>query len=952
MIKKRYKYLIILSLSLLMTSFPAFYFMYNNNVYAQSKKKSGGAKKSATKKSARAGSTTKKKSGGAKKSTTKKSARAGSTTKAGSGGGSRGSTGGSARAGTTTVSRGAPSGGSARSGTTVRVSGGSSPRTAASLLGKTTTYKSSAGDKSENSCMYAYVNCMDSMIPYVLKKNPFLNADAAVTDLMTKDKPFRCIFATGDYSEKNLKISKGKISFKRPDEEESASTSIVGGGLGSLGGFATDANADKQKVIQDWAATGLYKQYNYFCDEKDNTLCEYSFKDSDKFFASQKSTSYYMDIYARIKGGCSNGTMDWDAEGDQAQLSKDCKATDGRWYKPETLKMTDMNSDLMASLGFSEGGSGGKCYSNDSNDACLNKGRTMDNGRCLIKEATEENCVKTFGGNWERTKEFSFAINISPPSMTLNSEEEFKNASNICFTGVDFANAETVKSKRIEQFKQALSAKNVDSEIIDAITAPSEADNKGYIEILAECGQYRENLETFYQTGVWKAADGTENNDSGFTSAPANCAQYQLSLQGVRQKWKGQATEAITEGARALERKMKEDEAKELQSDLKTNLMVANMTNEIFKTCLGDFKTCLKSSCGDGYKNCVTEDGLVKSLLTDAALTCYPSYKICMDTTTKTLDKSNMSPQMQKIIIDLDAQKMSEMAMDTVKAQLSEEYVNKLTKSCTDAGGFVYANMCGIMIFDTKNTSTEALNRYIVSVAARYSGDCSDKGKKNGKCNLVSEAKEEEQQVGTTKSSMSKNSGIAIPGVSFNCDINQKTNTATGGAVASSVTCTSANNDKSVTSGSQSSTASGTQVGGAFSPDKVKSSTATTSCNVTSEINVIYQGGDGDFTIKGACSGISPFIPSGWENVVGNTYGKGEKCFPTRMIVDAGGATTSQTTALQQFMDQLKKAEVVDKETGKTTNPCTPAGYIENEIDIMFKNDWQKIFANTTNTAE
>ena len=642
-----------------------------------------------------------------------------------------------------------------------------------------------AGDKQVSMCMYAYVNCMDAMIGYILKKNPYLDTDKAVADMMSKDKPFRCVFATGNYNKANeISIKNGKIEFV-PTEKDSADEKIsVVDGLVSGN---NKINQAKSPVI-DWAANALYKKYNYFCSEKDNTVCEYDFGANNKYFASKQATAYYMDIYSRIKGGCSNGSVDWvDEDGDEEELKNSCKSTEGRWYKPNSLKMTDMNNELMGELGFSSN-TKGKCYSSENKDACIASGRIWEVNKCFIEAATtKEQCEdqKMFNATWERQKEWSFAVNVPPPSMTLNSGEEFAIASNMCFVGA--TDVAVIKSKKIKVFKENLHMKGIPDNVINSIVEAQDGDKAGYVDVLSKCGEYRENLEDYYQSGMWpeKGSDQTSSKsnktlDEFFVTAPKSCEQYELSLKSVRQTWKGKTTEAITETAKELERKMKTDEVKDLKADLNVNMQVAQMSNEIYKQCLGEFRSCINKNCGKNYSKCVSTEGLNKSTMTDVGLLCYPGYKICMDTTSKTLDTSQMSPQLRKIVMEMDTTKMSEMAMNSVKESLKEEYNKIMGDSCASAGGFFYGGMCGIMFMDIKMNSTASVNEVILNIAARGEGDCSDKGRKKGKCTQVKK-ETVKQKTGSTTEEKTEKMGVALPGVSFTYNKTQSKSTANGG---------------------------------------------------------------------------------------------------------------------------------------------------------------------------
>jgi len=870
----------------------------------------------------------------------------------------------SARSGSMSMRRGVRSTG--RSGSLVgSPSSAKTPESANSNQNVKTTppdkFASVSGDKKVSMCMYAYVNCMDAMIGYVLKKNPYLDTDKAVSDMISKDKPFRCVFATGNYDKNDeVSIKGGRIEYINENSESEKNNNAIP----ELAGMFSGSSSAQQPSISDWAANALYKKYNYFCTEKDNTICEYDFSANNKYFASKQSTAYYMDIYSRIKGGCSNGSVEWSNEEDgedEGELSNSCKSTEGRWYKPNSLKMTDMNNDLMSELGFSST-SGGRCFSSENRDACIASGRKWEVNKCLIEAAeTKEQCEdpKMFNATWEKKKEWSFAVNVPPPSMTLNSGEEFGIASNMCFVGA--TEDKIIKSKRLQTFRNNLKMKGIPNKVIDSIVEPQNGDNAGFVDVLSKCGDYRENLEDYYQNGVWpeKGEDQADPKakkklDEFFVTAPKSCSQYELSLKSVRQTWKGKTTEAITENARELERKMKTEEVKDLKADLNVNLQVAQMSNEIYKQCLGEFKSCVNKNCGKNYGKCVSTNGLNKSIMTDVGLLCYPGYKICMDTTSKTLDTSQMSPQLRKIVMEMDATKMSEMAMDSLKEALKEEYNKIMGKSCADAGGYFYAGMCGIMFVDIQSSSTESVNEIMMTIVEQAGGfiedpNCSNKDKKKGKCHMIEQekkTKKETQKVGNTKSSEKKKSGIALPGVSFKYNKSSAKNTASGGSrsgedVTTSVRCEL--NGKSEFADSRVADGNGIETGSGEGDVESWDAKAKSTCEITEDVAVVMQDKDGEVVTKLASKGIAPFIPAGWSNIVEQSH-LGEKNDQTCFASNKMKMSSSTEDPLSLLLKDLKLTEEKSKRTGAVINRCTPKGYMDHEVEQMFENDWKKVF--------
>ena len=955
-------FIVFISLLLIYSGFVADKFIGLNEAQAQVKKKTtkkSSAKKSTTKKSARAGSTTKKssakksttkksaragsttKKSSAKKSTTKKSARAGSTTKKSTAKKStakKSTTKKSARAGTTTVKRAGTSSSSkssARAGTTVRVAGGSSRPstgsfTAAPKVTGTYTATGAVGNSNKAQCIYAYVNCMDALIGYALNKNPFLGADKTVKNLVGTDKPFRCIFAGANYSKyqpdpiEGYNILDGKVDLGEFDVKEDTLMPMQ------------KAETIKMKV-SEYLPTLIYKKYNYFCEESDIRNCNYSAEGHSKYMATEKSIAYYMDVISRIRGGCSNGFVDWptDEEGetDTSQLKdleKECKASGGRWNEPNSLKMVDMSSNIMSDLGANQKG---KCYTPDTQDQCAVAQREWDpnagdNGKCIAK-LTATLCQSN-GFTWEIEKEWTFAINTPPPSMTLDPNEEFTWASGACFTGVDFKDANMVKSKRLKEIEKALTQKGISEDIVADLINKGPDGEDPYIDILVECADVKENLEKYYMTGKWKEdcttapdpakCNGEETTDENFVTPYKSCLQYEEALKAARVDWKGQATEAIAENGRELERKMKEEEAKALQSDLKTNLTVASMANEVFKQCLGEFKGCMEPICGNGYANCVspTQGGIVASKLLDVGTSCYPAYKICMDTVGKTLNVNNMSPQLKSIVLDIqqNPQKMQELAIESVKSSLGEEYENALKKTCEEAGGFYDNGVCGAGIVSNNSLTT----KFKQSISNYKEGKDKNGKAENGKSTNSSASK--------ATSESSYKIGVVLPGASMVCMNESKTKSGSASANTSEV----GNNDQKASLTGISVTCSGTTAaagekedGSVSTSGKSANVSASASCSVSQDSRLIKYS-DGEMEISDKCGGV--FIPEGWEAVIGKS-----DCISVENRVHLPTNTSDEPFSMALKLFQEKP------------DHCKPKGHVIKQFDDNILTKWKEIFS-------
>ncbi len=550
---------------------------FNDNLYAQSRR-SGGNRRG---KSARSGSVKRGKSARSGSTKRGKSARSGSTKR-----------GKSARSGSTRRGRSARSG-SLRGGR----QGGSSdsaqptgqfssaPESKTEFLGFTGSRAGNASKSKEHaSCIYAYVNCMDTLINRILNKNAFLGTDPAVKHLVLSDKPFRCVYAgAGNYDNyindllDNAKMQDTSFTFminehfggtgnNAHEEQRSNNTGDAGNNrkfdaskwvFEKVKVYTKELTGkikeEAERDIEDYWVTALYKKYNFFCQEKQNSndkSCAYSGKGHSDYMATKESTAYYMDLSSRVRGGCSNAFNEYPSSGeDDGSVDEDtlrnaeneCKISGGFWHKPNSLKMVDMSSDIMSDLGAD---SKGICVLQDSSGknitevGCKKYGAEAIWGNisdamagaepvkgCMLSEATATSCksidqvysstgtgnLVSGRGNWIRRKEWVFVLNTAPPSMTLNPGEEFGWAHGICMTATSIE--DVAKSKLKNAIKELVinklsdSGKDEDdgSKYLQSLLAPKEsAKGKSYLEILKGCGDIEGRLEKFYMTGEWK----------------------------------------------------------------------------------------------------------------------------------------------------------------------------------------------------------------------------------------------------------------------------------------------------------------------------------------------------------------------------------------------------------------------------------------------------------------
>jgi len=453
-------------------------------------------------------------------------------------------------------------------------------------LGFTGTRAGNASKGNQTSCIYAYVNCMDTLIHRILNKNAFLGTDPAVKHLVLSDKPFRCVYAgAGEYDDyitdllDQAKMQDTSFTFMINEHfgrRNNSSSQDAAGSDSSNRKFDAGKwvfekvkiytkeltgkiQEDGERDVEDYWVNALYKKYNFFCQEKQQSndkSCAYSGKGHSDYMATKESTAYYMDLSSRVHGGCSNAFVEYPIHPDDdneenedenkekiREAETKCKVSGGSWHKPNSLKMVDMSADIMSDLGADSKGIcvlvdgegkfinqnacrkyGAEAKWDDTSDGSLGSDSSLKG--CLLNNATATSCksidqvysnsgtgtLVQGTGKWIRRKEWAFVLNTAPPAITLNPGEEFGWAHGICMTatGIDGVSKSKFKAALKEQLisKMNVEGKEEDglNDYIGQLLAPRESSKRheSYLEILAGCGEVEDRLERFYMTGEWK----------------------------------------------------------------------------------------------------------------------------------------------------------------------------------------------------------------------------------------------------------------------------------------------------------------------------------------------------------------------------------------------------------------------------------------------------------------
>jgi hypothetical protein len=445
--------------------------------------------------------------------------------------------------------------------------------------------------------------------------------------------------------------------------------------------------------------------------------------------------------------------------------------------------------------------------------------------------------------------------------------------------------------------------------------------------------------------------------DDGLVTPAKSCLQYEEGLKASRNQWKARATEAIAENSRNLANIMKAEEMKQLAADLKVNMEVAMMTNEVFSQCLGQMRTCMTKDtlCGSDYKSCVGEDGLKKDRLLPAGLECYAPFKICMDTTSKTLNASNMSPALQEIVKGLqqDPNKVMDMAIDSIGENLADEFSLMMVKNCEEAGGFFYDGVCAIGITVATKKDEDINFAYQASIKVTTSGtrdqtvnskSCKNKGKKNEKCTTTSEvvtvpfvstATSNVSQSGArTDHSFYEGVGLVLPGGMLTNSSKEESGTATGDGLSGSVACGAVaemNKDIDAMLGKDKTTTSGTVT--TSTSTTIQNANISASCSASTKMKFIKQNVATGEVVFDESPQLT-FTPAGpWEKIMSACGNK----IKTRIVMPGGTAVSSTETDSMTILRDMFSTEDPTKNqiTGLTsvttykTNPDTKAREVD-----------------------
>ncbi len=280
----------------------------------------------------------------------------------------------------------------------------------------------------------------------------------------------------------------------------------------------------------------------------------------------------------------------------------------------------------------------------------------------------------------------SGVINIAAAPALINSRDELNTSSGICLNG-----------------EAKTSLRGLDANALSVVNA--------YITALDGCKQYEKKLSDFYRSGTdpkeTLCSKGiidcvAKNSKATFLSASKTCIDYENALMATRVEWQGKARALVNDNAGTIKREIMMWQMNEDSQDVALNVEITNMQNNLFKGALDKFKSCMRTACRSGgvgeYEGCVDSNGLVQSRILDAGLTCYPEYKITMNTTAKTLSGSAgaYGPQMEEMLADMlvNDEEYIKMSINAIKTQISEAYMSILKKNCELASGKYDNELC------------------------------------------------------------------------------------------------------------------------------------------------------------------------------------------------------------------------------------------------------------------
>lgn len=184
-----------------------------------------------------------------------------------------------------------------------------------------------------------------------------------------------------------------------------------------------------------------------------------------------------------------------------------------------------------------------------------------------------------------------------------------------------------------------------------------------------------------------------------FDTPRKSSAKYEQALQAERLSWRSQASDYIMANAGKLENDIKRQEMADLLADAEMANELSMSQQELLEKCSEGLNSCIykESICGENGANCISADGFQASKLSMVGLSCYPTYKKCVQNVVDTINKG-ASPFLSEYLQSFNGDMYWNLAKQSLAESLSEIYVEQLDESCKESGGYVSNEECIVPI--------------------------------------------------------------------------------------------------------------------------------------------------------------------------------------------------------------------------------------------------------------
>lgn len=208
-----------------------------------------------------------------------------------------------------------------------------------------------------------------------------------------------------------------------------------------------------------------------------------------------------------------------------------------------------------------------------------------------------------------------------------------------------------------------------------------------------------------------------------FDTPRKSSAKYEQALQAERLSWRSKASDYIMANAGKIENDIKRQEMADLLADAEIANELATSQQELLEKCNGSLNTCIykDSICGKDGVNCITADGFKSSKLSMVGLSCYPTYKKCVQNIMSTINKG-ASPFLTDYLQSFNSDTYWGLAKETLASSLSEIYVDELKETCKTSGGTYSEEECYLPVADISGNGVLAEQTVLEKILSKVHG--------------------------------------------------------------------------------------------------------------------------------------------------------------------------------------------------------------------------------------